>query len=416
MRKPWILNNKNFSLVVLGQIISIFGASLLRFALSLFVLDITKSPETYAALYGMSSVPVLLSPLGGAFADRFNRRNLMVIFDFTSSGVILGLFFLVSAGLHAVAPIGVIMVILAFISSLYTPTVTASIPLLVENERLESANGIVQAVPAISNVAAPVLGGGLYGVAGIRTLVLISCAAFFASAVMEIFIKIPFVKRETDSNIIKVIAKDMKDGIAYVVKQSFILKSVTLAAIFNFALIPLMVVGAPIILRVTMQSSDMMQGVGIALIGLSSILGALTIGIFAKRIHVRTIYREISMVALFLLPMAAAVVPPVLRLGYLPSFALFMGGAIPIAMAGTIISIIVLAKMQRVTSNENLGKVMAITMAAAQCVAPLGQVAYGFIFGAFKNHLYYPILGVFLIVLGIAAFARRIFRNEPEIE
>lgn len=122
----------------------------------------------------------------------------------------------------------------------------------------------------------------------------------------------------------------MKTGFIYVVKQSFILKSMIVAAVINLVLSPLLIVGSPIILRVTMQSSDTMQGLGVALISFASILGTLTIGVFY-----------------------------------------------------------VIARVQRVTSNENLGKVMAIIMAVAGCAAPIGQVIYGVVFELFSDVLYF---------------------------
>lgn len=339
----------------------------------------------------------------------------MVIFDFTSSAIVLGLFIFMSMDISSIPLIGAIMVILSAISALYTPAVTASIPTLVEESKLEGANGIVQAVQALSGVAAPILGGILYGVLGVQALVLISCIAFFLSAVMEIFIKIPFVKREHDGHIVSTIFSDMKDGFAYVLKQPFILKVMIIAALLNLVLSPLLIVGGPIILRVTMQSSDSMYGVGMGLINFASILGALIIGIVAKKMRVKTVYRWVIGITLLLLPVAVSVMPFMLNLGYYPSFLLFMLGAIPIATVATILSIYFIAKAQRVTPNENLGKVMAIIMAVAQCAAPLGQILYGVIFESFKAVLYLPVLAVSLIMLLVSIMTQRILRNEGEV-
>ena len=74
----------------------------------------------------------------------------------------------------------------------------------------------------------------------------------------------------------------MKKGFLYVLKQPFILKAMLLAALLNLILTPLFVVGGPIMLRVTMQSSDTMYGIGMGLIDFATILGALSIGFFAK--------------------------------------------------------------------------------------------------------------------------------------
>lgn len=403
---------KDFNLMVLGQIVSIMGSALLRFALSLYVLDITGSEAVFATLYAVSNIPILLSPVGGAIADRFNRRNLMVIFDFTSSVVVFAFFAFLSAGNHSIVLIGAVMVLLSIISAMYTPAVTASIPLLVEEKKLEGANGIVQAVQALSGVVAPILGGVLYGAMGVNALIIISGIAFFLSAVMEIFIKIPFIKREQEGHIIGVIAKDMKEGFIYVVKQPFILKSMTLAALLNLVMSPLLVIGGPIILRVTMQSSDTMYGVGMGLINFATILGALTIGFLAKKMQMKTLYRWIIAIALLIIPIAVSVMPLVLGLGYYPSFLLFMLGGIPIAMAATILSIFVITKVQKKTPNENLGKVMAIIMAVSQCAAPLGQIAYGVVFESFSRTLYLPILVVSIIMFAMAGMTQRFLRNE----
>ena len=66
---------RNFSLMVLGQIISLFGTAILRFALSLYVLDISGSATLFGGVLAAAMVPtVLLSPLGGVLADRKSTR------------------------------------------------------------------------------------------------------------------------------------------------------------------------------------------------------------------------------------------------------------------------------------------------------------------------------------------------------
>ena len=273
---------KAFNLMVIGQIISVLGSSLLRFALSLYVLDITGRADIFATLYAVSNVPLLIAPLGGAIADRFNRRNLMMILDFASSIIVFCYILLLAFDNNSVILIGVVMFLLAMISAMYSPVVMASVPLLIVENKLEQANGIVNGVQALSNVAAPVLGGVLYGILGLKMLVVMSCIAFFLAAVLAMFIHIPFVKREHDGHIIGTIVKDLKVGCIYVVKQPFILKCIILAAFLNLILTPLFVVGGPIILRVVMQSSDTMYGIGMGLIDFATILGALAIGFFAK--------------------------------------------------------------------------------------------------------------------------------------
>jgi len=409
------LYTKDFNLVVLGQIVSMFGASLVRFALSLYVLDITGRADIFSIVYAISNIPRILMPLGGAIADRFNRRNLMVIYDFSSSFIVLCLFLLMAEGKPSVVMIGVVMVLLSIISAMYTPAVNASIPLLVAENKIENANGIVTAVKSLSDVVAPILGGILYKIIGINALIILSCIAFFLSAVMEIFIKIPFMKRVQEWNIARTIIKDMKEGLKYVVREPFILKAMILAGLLNLILSPILFVGAPIILRETMQSTDTMYGLGLGLISFAAILGALTIGMFTKRLRMNTLYRWLIVLALLLLPIAIAVMPFMLKLGYYPSFIVFMLGILPIAVILMLLDIFIISKVQKKTPNENLGKVMAIVMAVAQCAAPIGQVIYGGAFEAFHASVYLPVFFISAVLLVMAGVTQRSLKSEGEI-
>nr|WP_315054520.1 MFS transporter [uncultured Lysinibacillus sp.] len=404
--------SKDFIIMVAGQIISILGSALLRFALSLFVLDITGRADLFAVLFAISSLPVLLTPFGGAIADRFNRRNLMVLFDFISSGIVLIFFIVLLTDNHSVLWIGLVMVLLSFISAMYTPAVMASIPLLVSEQKLEQANGIVNGVQALAGVTAPVLGGILYGMLGLKLLVIVSGLLFFFTAIVEMFMTIPFVKRSYDGHLMPTLIKDMKEGFTYVVKQTFILKCTLLAALLNLLLTPLFIVGVPIILRVTMKSSDTLYGIGMGIIDFATILGALTMGYFAKKLRIHTLYIWVWMSAFLVIPMAMSVLPRALQIGYYPSYSLFIGCALIIAMMMTIISIYVMTLVQKETPNEQLGKVMAIMMAVSQCMAPLGQMGYGLLFEFFQANIYIPVFIISVCVLLLAFVTKRIWRLE----
>jgi MFS family permease len=402
-------SSKDFNLMVTGQIVSVLGSSLLRFALSLYVLDLTGRADVFAMLYAISSLPLLLAPLGGAIADRFNRRNLMIIYDFVSSAVVLCFLLFLSAGNHSVILIGIVMVLLAIISTMYSPAVMASIPLLVQETKLEQANGIVNGVQALANVAAPLLGGILYGIVGIQVLIIMSGIAFFLSAILLLFLNIPFHKRE---HFAMTISKDIKVGFTYVLKHPFILKCMILAAMLNFILTPLFVVGGPIILRVTMQSNDTMYGIGIGLIHSATILGALSIGFLAKKINMNKLYQWLIVIALLIVPMALSIMPFMLQFGYYPSFLLYTLPAILIAMSMTILSIFVITAVQKKTPNEHLGKVMAIITAVAQCMAPLGQIIYGLLFETFSINVYLPVLFVSIAMSILALATNKLLQNE----
>lgn len=407
------LFKRDFSLVVIGQIVSILGSAILRFGLDLYVLDLTGRADIFALVLALSAIPgIVFTPIGGAIADRFNRRNLMVLFDFSNSAAVLLFLYLLGTGKAPVLTAGIVLTLLSIISSVYQPTVSASVPLLVTQEDLPSANGIVSGVGALSSLLGPVLGGIFYTVVGLNTLVALSFAAFFLSAVMELFIRIPFVLQSRTRGMIPTIAGDMKDGVRYVVKEKpYILKILVIAAALNLLMSPFLIVGVPYILRITMESSKTMYGIGMGIAQFSTILGALLIGPASKRMSTATLYKPLLLTALFLLPMAFAVTPFWLGLGFWPGFALFLtfGGAIMVLI--TVISIFVMTSIQIETPNEMLGKVMAIIMAVSQCAAPLGQALYGFAFEHFKTMVYVPAVLACLMTAAISLTAGGLLRN-----
>ncbi|MDI0266499.1 MFS transporter [Clostridioides difficile] len=406
--------NKNFNLMVLGQIISLFGASILKFALSLYILDMTGKAEIFATILAVSSIPIVVfSPIGGAIADIFNRRNLMVIFDFSSSVAVLILSLFLFNDNGSILLIGIIMTILSVISTMYQPTVQSSTPILVDNEHLINANGIVAGVASLTNIAGPVLGGVLYGILGINAIVVISCISFFLSAIMEIFIQIPFVKQKQTGNIIKTIFIDIKDGIIHICKENrFTLKILFLAMAINLVLSSMLIVGIPYIVKITMESNNFLYGVAEGAISFSSLIAAVSIGIFSKHLKITNLHICFIICALIFIPMAFSVYPFILNTGFPVPFLIFIISSMLIFFTTTLISIYAITIIQLKTPNELLGKVMAILFAGTSVAMPIGQVIYGRLFDLLSDRVYIIIIGVGFITLLIAFISKITLQNE----
>lgn len=173
--KGW---GKDFILMVIGQIISLFGNSILRFVLSLYVLDTTHSATIFGGILAISMIPsVVLSPIGGILSDRINRRNIMVGLDFITSALILGFAVLLKVS-HPILLIGTVMIILGCIQAFYQPSVQASIPSLVDEEHLMAANGMVAQVSALASLFGPIVGGFLYAFVDMTWILVISTVCF----------------------------------------------------------------------------------------------------------------------------------------------------------------------------------------------------------------------------------------------
>lgn len=231
------LFNKNFTMVVIGQIISLFGNVILRFALSLYILDATGSATIFGSIMAVSMLPtIILSPFGGMLADRVNRRNIMVALDFTTAAIVF-VFGLVLNENSAVPAIAVVLILLSLIQAFYQPSVQSSVPLLQKENHLIQANSVVNQVMAFSNLLGPVLGGILYGMFGVGPIIVISGISFFLSAVLEIFIHIPFTPPTEKGNIFHIVKSDFKDSMRFMIwKRSDILKALLFTGAISFSL------------------------------------------------------------------------------------------------------------------------------------------------------------------------------------
>ena len=146
------LYDKNFNILVLGQIISLFGSSIQRFALSLYLLDLTGSASVFATILAISMIPVvLISPIAGMLADRGDKKKLMVLLDVLSAVLLMAYAGVVFNSNDHVFIIATVMVLLSTISTIYQPVVSTCIPVIVADENLVRANAIIQQVSSLSN-------------------------------------------------------------------------------------------------------------------------------------------------------------------------------------------------------------------------------------------------------------------------
>lgn len=105
--------SRDFPLVVIGQIISMFGNAILHFALPLYLLRETGSSALFGAVTACSFLPmVILSPIGGAVADRVNKRSMMAGLDFFTAGLIL--MYALVRGLAPLVPVTVVCLMLLY--------------------------------------------------------------------------------------------------------------------------------------------------------------------------------------------------------------------------------------------------------------------------------------------------------------
>lgn len=407
------LFTKDFTLVVIGQIISLFGNAAVRFALPLYLLNQTGSSALYGTVTACALIPaILLSPIGGIAADRVNKRNVMVILDFFTAAVILTFSILLNA-VNLVFLLTVTLMILYGIAGAYQPSVQASIPALVSREHIMQANSIINMISSLASLAGPVLGGIFYAAYGLKPVLWICILCFFLSAVMELFIRIPFVRQDSGGAFWKTVTSDFSESMRFVWREKpEIGKVVLLACGINLFLSSMILVGMPYLITEVLGfetgTANRLYGFAEGAMAAGGLLGGICAGVFGGRLPIQKAGNLIIAGAAAALPMGAA-------LGLFSSavlnYAVMAGCCFAITIVSTIFTIQMMAFVQTETPQNLIGKVIAVILTLSMCAQPLGNAFYGFLFEICAGAEFAVVLFAGGISLVIAVLGRRIFMS-----
>lgn len=382
--------SRDFQWMVAGQIISLFGNSVLRFALSLYVLELTGSAAAFGGILALSMIPtVLCAPLGGVLADRVPRHRIMAGLDFLTAALTGG-YALYTGGAGSLSAVGALMVLLSVIQAVYQPAVQASIPALTPPEGRMAANGAVAQVSALANLLGPILGGALYGWMGLTPMLWVSGGCFLASAVMECFLRIPFTPPERRGTVLAGVAADLKEAGRFLVREEpWLLRLLLLLAGLNLLLSPVFVVGVPYLIEVHLGLSAQLYGAAEGAMGMGSVLG----GLLSRPVLGRTGFRRshwfLAGCSLLLLPVAAGLL---LRLPALACYGVLMVCVLLGLACVMLFNIAAQTFFQHVTPPHLMGKTAAFITAVCTCAAPLGQALYGAAFDVLRAQVWLPVL------------------------
>lgn len=404
---------KDFTLIIIGQIISLFGNQILRFALPLYLLNQTGSASLFGLVSACSFIPmIILSPVGGIMADRINKRNIMVILDFATAGLTL-LFTLLLGKIDLVGLMLIMLVLLYGIQGAYQPAVQASIPVLMSNENLMRGNAVINLVSSLAGLIGPVIAGAVYGFWGLYPILYASIACFTFSAIMEIFIRIPFVKQKNEENIFQMGLKDLKESFGYICKKQPAIWRLTLVLCsFNLFISSLIMISLPVMITQMLDFSELkgnrLYGYAQGVLAAGSLLGGLSAGVLSKKLKIKYTY-------LFLIVCAAAL--PLMGIGFvlsLPStqtYFLIVAGCFLLTTISTMSSVQMMSYLQMLSPVHLLGKIIACVMCICMCANPLGQAVYGILLDNFKDKIFLIFVAAFIIASAIAIVNKKVFKE-----
>lgn len=407
MKEKSTLFKRDFTLVVIGQIISLFGNAILRFALPLYLLRETGSSALFGIVTACSFAPmVVLSMIGGVLADRVNKRNIMVGLDFCTAVLIL--IFYLSLGKLPTVPLFIAVLMLLYgISGTYQPSVQASIPLLVSSEKLMAGNAVINQVNTLSGLLGPVIGGIMFGMWGIYPILVLSIVCFAFSAVMEIFIHIPHEKRIRESGILTVVGNDLKESYQFVKTEKPIFFSVVfLISIFNLILSSVMIVGTPILITQVLKMSDTMYGFTQGALALGGLCGGILTAVIAEKLKLKNSYILLLVCAASVALMGISLMFPIPAI---LSYLVITLMSFTAMGASTLFVVQIYTMVQEQTPPQLVGKIMAALISIAMCGQPIGQAIYGVLFDIFESRTWIVLIVAAVAAFLIALYSKKIF-------
>ncbi|MEV6280217.1 MFS transporter [Nocardia sp. NPDC051832] len=172
-----------YYLLLTGYLVSALGNWIYRLTLPLLVLHLTGSALHTAAVYAIEYAPFLLLSLpGGVFADRFDRRRLLVTGDLAAGVIAAVLAVIVITGSHALWPLYLAAFLLACVEPIYHPAFHSWLPELVDEDDFAKANSWMHSVDNLTILAGPAAAGALIGLLGYNAAIVIDAATFLFSA------------------------------------------------------------------------------------------------------------------------------------------------------------------------------------------------------------------------------------------
>ncbi|HEU4328583.1 MAG TPA: MFS transporter [Roseiflexaceae bacterium] len=239
---------RTFVVIWLGQMVSMIGSQITSFALGIDILQDHGSIAQFALVLVFAALPgVLVSPLAGALADRWNRRSIMLISDLGSALVSLWLFFQLDSGLPALWQVYLAVALVSLLNAFQAPAYAAAVPQLVPPAQIGRASGMVQGAQAVAVLLAQLLAGVLVTVASLQTIILIDMATFTLSVCTLLLVRIPPPRASAPTEG-RLGLRELLGGWSYLVSRRGLLGLVLFLAFSNFMLGVVEVLIRPLVL------------------------------------------------------------------------------------------------------------------------------------------------------------------------
>lgn len=388
---PW---RRRFFTIWGAQAVSLFGTSLVQFAIVWWLTQATGSATTLALAAFAAMLPnVLLGPFAGVLVDRWDRRAVMIASDAIAAlgGLLLAVLFV--TGTAQIWHIYAITLLRATMQTFQQPAMQASTSLMVPEAQLTRVAGLNQMLQGLTLIAAPPLGALLLGFIAVQGVLMIDVVTAMLGILPLFFFAIPRPRAAPAAAKTSVPA-EMRAGLSYVLAWPGLLIVLAMAAAINLLVAPAMSLQPILVTRhfggdaVSLAIMEAAFGVGIIVGG--GILSAW--GGFRRRM-----YTSLLGIALIGVGLFAA--------GLMPAGA-FWGGVAAIGLVGAMVVFAngpLMAVMQATVDPAMQGRVFTLTGSVSAAMAPLGLLLAGPAADRLGVQAGYLAAGAICVLMAVAA-------------
>ncbi|MDR1248198.1 MAG: MFS transporter [Treponema sp.] len=362
---------KNVVLFVIGQALSMFGTMVVQYAIMWHITLKTQSGTMMTLFTIFGFLPMFfISPFGGVWADRFNRKYIINIADGSIAFASLMVAFLIMSGIDHIGILLACAVIRSFGQGVQTPVVGAFIPQIVPQEQLTRINGIQSSIQSCINLTTPMISGALMSFAPLEILFFLDViTAVIGISMVVFFVKAPQTEKlPTEAGEQKGVAylHDLREGIAYIKKHGYVLRMIVLTAVFLFFFAPAAFLTP---LQVTkIFGADVWRLTAIEMtFSIGMMLGGILIGTwggFKNRIHTMSLSCALCGIL-------------AIGLGVAPGFWLYLVIMGAMGLSFPLWNTPFMVVLQTTVETAFMGRVLSVFSMVSSTMMPLGMLVFG---------------------------------------
>jgi MFS family permease len=361
---------------------------------------------------------IILSPIAGVFGDWFDKKKSIVILDLVNAFILLG--FAIYLFYNEDLTIGLIylLVILLEITEIFFhSSMSVVVPSVVEKEQYLEANSLRTMVISFGTLMAPILGAIIYGAFGLLIAIIINAISFLASAISEMFIKVPKTKSEDNVKSISGFKKDLVEGLKIIKESKPIRTIISIAMIVNFSIAPLFSVGLIFLVKEVLSQSDFRLGLLQTVLSASMIASPILLTKRLKQMKLGDVLVKSFLIIGFLIILISTTVNQTIFSisDGLLSYIIVLVTCFIIGVFVTAVNIAVGTLLQKIVPLEYMGRTSTVLGLGTAIMIPIGQVIFGYLYDIINPGIVMILNGA-IIILTVVIYYKQMHSIESNAE